>query len=94
MGVYQKLCFKVEDFFVKTLTKKQDESMVKEKVASYRTKNENRRLQLKEEKKINAEEQQRVRTLQQQERERVRIEKEAEEKRVIENLLSQVMDTQ
>ncbi|MGR3764096.1 PH domain-containing protein [Rossellomorea sp. NS-SX7] len=93
MGVYQKLCYKVEDFFVKTLTKKQDQTMIKEKVASYRTKNEDRHLQLKEEKKKNAEEQQRIRILQQQDRERVRREKEAEEKREIENLISQVMDT-
>jgi Bacterial PH domain len=93
MGVYQKLCYKVEDFFVKTLTKNQDETIIREKVTNYRTKNEDQLLQLKEEKKKNAEEQQRIRIQQQQERERVNREKEAEEKREIENLISQVMDT-
>ncbi|MCA0149699.1 hypothetical protein LCD52_12940 [Rossellomorea vietnamensis] len=93
MGVYQKLCYKVEDFFVKTLTKNQDETIIREKVTSYRTKNENRLLQVKEEKKRDAEEQQRIRLQQQQERERVYREKEAAEKREIENLISQVMDT-
>jgi hypothetical protein len=92
MGVYQKLCYKVEDFFVKTLTKNQDETIIREKVTSYRTKNEDRLLQLKEEKKKNADEQKRIRIQQQQERERVNREKEAAEKREIENLISQVMD--
>jgi len=36
MGVYKNICYKVEDLFVKTLTKKQDESVVREKVANYR----------------------------------------------------------
>jgi hypothetical protein len=93
MGVYKKLCYKVEDFFVKTLTKNQDETIIREKVTNYRTKNEERLLQLKEEKKKDAVEQQRIRVQQQQERERVNREKEAAEKREIENLISQVMDT-
>ncbi|QHE60398.1 hypothetical protein FHE72_04590 [Rossellomorea vietnamensis] len=93
MGVYQELCYKVEDFFVKTLTKNQDETIIREKVTSYRTKNDERLLQLKEEKKKDAVEQQRIRVQQKQERERVNLEKEAAEKREIENLISQVMDT-
>ncbi|MBV6682580.1 hypothetical protein KV679_02625 [Bacillus sp. JRC01] len=38
MGVYKSICYKVEDLFVKTLTKKQDESVVREKVVNYRAK--------------------------------------------------------
>ncbi|WP_157800986.1 hypothetical protein [Bacillus solitudinis] len=38
MGVYQKLCYKVEDVFVKMLTQNQDKMVVTEKVETYRTK--------------------------------------------------------
>ncbi|RKL66483.1 hypothetical protein CR203_14375 [Salipaludibacillus neizhouensis] len=36
MGIYQKLCYKVEDAFVGVMAKKQDSEVVREKVESYR----------------------------------------------------------
>lgn len=38
MGVYRSFCYKVEDAFVKMITKKQDNHIIKEKVSTYRTK--------------------------------------------------------
>jgi hypothetical protein len=93
MGVYQKVCYKVEDFFVKKLTKKQDSTAVKEKVESYREHKEQLRLQRKEARAKRAEEQQHIRAKQQEEREQARREQEEKEKREIELLISQVMDT-
>lgn len=40
MGIYQKICYKTEDLFVKLLTKKQDDVLVKEKVQTYRSNKE------------------------------------------------------
>ncbi|TCP24903.1 PH (Pleckstrin Homology) domain-containing protein [Scopulibacillus darangshiensis] len=40
MGVYRKVCYKVEDAFVKVLARKQDPEEVREKVATYRLKKE------------------------------------------------------
>ncbi|KGX92083.1 hypothetical protein N781_03075 [Pontibacillus halophilus JSM 076056 = DSM 19796] len=36
MGIYQKTCYLVEDLFVKLLTRKENEKLVREKVTSYR----------------------------------------------------------
>ena len=41
MNLYNKVCYKVEDVFVKMLTTKQDELVVKEKVSQYRLSKEN-----------------------------------------------------
>ncbi|MBU8919300.1 hypothetical protein BGM25_25005 [Bacillus sp. FJAT-29953] len=38
MRIYKTICHKVEDLFVKVLSKNQDPSIVKEKVFSYRNK--------------------------------------------------------
>jgi len=38
MGIYQSVCFKVEDVFVKFLTKKQDPKQIAQMVSSYRLK--------------------------------------------------------
>jgi hypothetical protein len=40
MGIYQKVCYKVEDIFVKIIAKKQDSELVKQKVQDYRTEKE------------------------------------------------------
>jgi hypothetical protein len=45
MGIYQKICYKTEDIFVKLLTKKQGTVLVKEKVESYRSKKESEKEQ-------------------------------------------------
>lgn len=47
MGFYQIICYKVEDFFVKIISKKQDTEIVKEKVNNFRIKRENHRIQSK-----------------------------------------------
>ncbi|MGP4079995.1 PH domain-containing protein [Pseudalkalibacillus sp. R45] len=43
MGIYQKVCYKVEDVFVNILTKKEDPKLVREKVTSYRTEKEKKK---------------------------------------------------
>ncbi|CAG9620326.1 hypothetical protein [Sutcliffiella rhizosphaerae] len=50
MGIYKTVCYKVEDVFVKLLSKKQDSELVKEKVSTYRTTKENASSQKKESK--------------------------------------------
>jgi hypothetical protein len=47
MGIYRKCCYKVEDLFVKFLSKKQDSDSVKEKVNYYRLEKERIWLQKK-----------------------------------------------
>ncbi|MCQ6277058.1 hypothetical protein JMM81_19460 [Bacillus sp. V3B] len=42
MGIYQNVCHKVEDLFVKTLSRKQDQETVKAKVKKYRSEKEKR----------------------------------------------------
>ena len=49
MGIYRTISYKVEDVFIKMLSKKQDSKMIKEKVATYRTRNE----EVRNQKKIN-----------------------------------------
>jgi hypothetical protein len=45
MGIYQTICHKTEDLFVKALSRKQDLALIKEKVHNYRIEKENLRLQ-------------------------------------------------
>lgn len=47
MGIYRKVCYKVEDLFVKLLSKKQNSASVKEKVNDYRLEKERIWLQRK-----------------------------------------------
>jgi hypothetical protein len=54
MGIYRTFSYKVEDLFIKMLSKKQDSGMIKEKVANYRTKSEEARSQKKMNKKNKA----------------------------------------
>ena len=50
MGIYQTMCYKVEDVIVKVLAKKLDQAAVKEKVSSYRIEQGNLLTQKKAEK--------------------------------------------
>jgi hypothetical protein len=43
MGIYRTICYKVEDVFVKMITKQQEPSIVREKVAVYRSERENKK---------------------------------------------------
>jgi hypothetical protein len=54
MGIYRTISYKVEDVFIKMLSKKQDSEMIKEKVATYRLRNEEVRNQKKLNKKSKA----------------------------------------
>jgi hypothetical protein len=54
MGIYRTLSYKVEDLFIRLLSKKQESEMIKEKVANYRTKSEAARNQKKINKKSKA----------------------------------------
>ncbi|MFZ3591742.1 hypothetical protein ACOI1C_21620 [Bacillus sp. DJP31] len=42
MGIYRTVCHKVEDLFVKALSKNQDPLVVKEKVTQYRIEKDNK----------------------------------------------------
>ncbi|WP_197206537.1 hypothetical protein [Cytobacillus firmus] len=48
MGIYQNICYKVEDLLVKAIAKKLDPAEVKAKVSNYRNEKERARLQKKE----------------------------------------------
>ena len=52
MGFYQNICYSVEDFFVKILSKKRDTDVVKRKVDKYRIEKESQRLRRKNTDKI------------------------------------------
>jgi hypothetical protein len=54
MSIYRTFSYKVEDVFIKLLSKKQDSEMIKEKVATYRIRNEEVRNQKKINKKSKA----------------------------------------
>ncbi|MCS0670432.1 hypothetical protein [Cytobacillus firmus] len=48
MGIYQNICYKVEDLLVKAIAKKLDPAEVKAKVNNYRIEKERARIQRKE----------------------------------------------
>ncbi|WP_257349798.1 hypothetical protein [Pseudalkalibacillus decolorationis] len=81
MGIYQNVCYKVEDAFVKLLTKKEDTTVIKEKVATYRTAQKEKR----DLKKV--ETQEREAQLQKK-----REEKKNEERKEVLSVLSKVVD--
>ncbi|WP_144699615.1 hypothetical protein [Fictibacillus phosphorivorans] len=58
MGIYQRICYKTEDLFVKLLTKNQDNVLVKEKVQTYRSSKEAVKEQKRMKRKHAAEERQ------------------------------------
>ncbi|WP_394139062.1 PH domain-containing protein [Cytobacillus oceanisediminis] len=92
MGIYQTVCHKVEDMFIKMLTKKEDPANVKIKVDRYREEKGRVRLQRKEAKALKNEEQRKIRTQQQQEKDRLKREQEERERREVEQLISNVME--
>ncbi|MGM7703459.1 hypothetical protein ACSVDE_17135 [Pseudalkalibacillus sp. Hm43] len=71
MGIYQKVCYKVEDTFVKMLTKKSDQNVIKEKVETYRAEKEEEKAKKKAEAQAKREQ-----TLKEQEERKAREEKE------------------
>ncbi|MBN8199282.1 PH domain-containing protein [Bacillus sp. NTK034] len=92
MGIYQTVCYKVEDIFIKLLAKKDDPAAVKAKVDQYRTEKERARLQRKEEKAQKIEEQREIRAQQQQEKDRIKREQQEQERREIEHIISNLME--
>ncbi|MGM7719180.1 PH domain-containing protein [Metabacillus sp. Hm71] len=93
MGVYRSICYKVEDAFVKLITKKQEPEQVKEKVEKYRIEKEAEKVRKKRE---SAEKMEKLKKEQEEKRadnERIRQEKEAKEKQEILTLLAKVVDT-
>ncbi|WP_153124606.1 PH domain-containing protein [Peribacillus tepidiphilus] len=81
MGIYRNICYKVEDAFVKFLTKGKDPEEIRKKVEAYRKEKEQERLRKKEEAEKRIAEQKRL----QEEK------KEIERQEVL-ALLSQVVD--
>ncbi|CEG31058.1 PH domain-containing protein [Peribacillus simplex] len=60
MGIYQKICYTVEDIFVKILSRKQNSVEVKQKVVTYRSSKEESKLQKKHEQQERNKENQRI----------------------------------
>ncbi|PLT33918.1 PH domain-containing protein [Bacillus sp. V5-8f] len=81
MGIYQKICYSVEDIFVKVLSRKQNPNEVKHKVATYRTSKEELKVKKKYEQHEKVKENQRITT-----------KKQAQEKQEVLEILSQVVD--
>ncbi|MBH0166746.1 PH domain-containing protein [Fictibacillus sp. 7GRE50] len=81
MGIYQRICYKAEDLFVKLLTKDQDNVLVKEKVQTYRSSKEAVKEQKRMKRKLAAEERQ----------QQLEVQK-AKEKQEIENLLNSLVN--
>lgn len=81
MGVYKTVCYKVEDIFVKLITKNEDQEEVKQKVLSFRQEKELEKARKKKEAREQAEELQRQREIQ----------KEKEHQEVL-SLLSKIVD--
>ena len=92
MGIYQVLCHKVEDLFVKALSKKQDPIAIKEKVQHYRSEKEEIRKQRKLENDKRAAEQRRIQAQKREEQDRQRRIQEEMEKREMESLISNVLE--
>jgi hypothetical protein len=80
MGIYRTISYKVEDLFIKMLSKKQDPALVKQKVEKYRAEQEKSRRQRKMEAAKRKEEQDRIREQKKVEQEIQRTEQEALEK--------------
>ncbi|QGH33175.1 hypothetical protein GI584_03600 [Gracilibacillus salitolerans] len=55
MGIYRTACYKVEDVFIKMLTRKQNSDEVREKVEAYRTQKEIKKQRGKQEEYISKE---------------------------------------
>lgn len=92
MGIYQTVCHKIEDVFVKVLTRKHDSEQVKIKVESYRKQKDEEKIQKKAVRQAKDEEQQKQLEKKRAEQERIHKENEAREKQEIENILSPIVD--
>lgn len=74
MGVYHQICYKVEDVFIKFLSKKDPEA-VKQKVIGFRTQKEILKLENKKKAQIQLEEKKKIQEAKQAEKERLTMEK-------------------
>lgn len=92
MGIYRKVCYKVEDLFVKMLTKKQEAALVKEKVSQYRLEKERIGLQKKLVRDQKAAEQRQAQSQRRQEKEAQKRAQEELERKEMEALISKVME--
>lgn len=78
MGLYSKLCYKVEDVFILMLSKKKDPEEIKNKVRNYRSQKEQLRLEKRDQNLIETEERKKLLRAKQAEREKAKQEKEKE----------------
>jgi hypothetical protein len=92
MGLYRTICYKVEDIFVKLLTRKLEPQVVKMKVTKFRTEKEEIIKQKKLESDKKKEEQRKIQADKRAELERLQMEKEAKEKAEIEEIISLVLE--
>jgi len=92
MGVYRSICYKVEDAFVKLITKKEEPEQVKEKVEKYRIEKEAGKTRKKKETAEKMEKLKKEQAEKRAENERIRQEKEANEKQEVLTLLAKVVD--
>ncbi|QNF29647.1 PH domain-containing protein [Metabacillus elymi] len=92
MGVYRSICYKVEDAFIKLITKKQEPEQVTQKVENYRKQKEEEKARKKKENAEKMEELKKQQSENRAENERIRQEKEAKEKQEVLSLLSKVVD--
>lgn len=92
MGIYQTVCHKVEDIFVKVLTKKQDSAIITERVSQYRSQKEKAHQEKKENKKKKQDEQKLIQLQKREEQEKQRRELKEIERKETEALISKVME--
>jgi hypothetical protein len=92
MGIYRKLCYLVEDGFVKLLGKNQDKQLIKTKVISYRTKVESEIAKKKEEANKRQAEQKRIQDARIAEQRRIQEENRKREEEAVLSILSKVVD--
>lgn len=92
MGVYRSICYKVEDAFVKLITKKEEPEQVKEKVEKYRIEKDAEKARKKKETAEKMEKLKKEQAEKRAENERIRQEKEANEKQEVLTLLAKVVD--
>lgn len=92
MGIYRTVCHKVEDIFVKVLTKKQDSAVITEKVSQYRSQKEKAIQEKKEKRKKKQDEQKHIQLQKREEQEKQQRELEEIERKETEALISKVME--
>ncbi|OMP67066.1 PH domain-containing protein [Domibacillus epiphyticus] len=75
MRVYRRICYKVEDVFIKFLSKGKDPEAVKQKVTEFRTQKETLKLENKKKAQLQLEEKKKIQEAKQAEKERIAREK-------------------